>query len=540
MALVKIPKKELAKIAPVTEELIAKINSLGIPVEQVTETDVELEVLPNRADSLSAQGFLRALKAYLGKEPGLREYPIQKSKCTLIVEKSLPKEWPYAIACIIKGVVFTDERIKEVIDIQEKLGSTLLRQRKKGGIGLYPLEKIRFPVRFIGRKPEDIKFRPLEYPDSINGREILAKHPTGREYASICQSWEKFPLFVDAGDQVMSMPPIINSHDMGKIDESTRDVFLEATGRDLQTLTKALAIIATALADMGGKIHAIECVQQNGDRLHIPDLRPEKMKLSLDHANALLGLDLKERDLEKLLLRMGYDYKKGLASVPAWRIDVLHEVDVIEDIAIAYGYENLLPELPNIATIGEESPESKLTRDIVQALISLDLVEISTYHLITAEEASLAPQHDRIELENAKTEYKVLRPDLLTPALRILAQNKDNEYPQKVFELGRVFKKDKKHDTSIAEPLNLSLVIMPGNFTEMKQLLDAFCSTLSLTYSLKETNNRRCIEGRTAAILVNNQEIGFLGELHPETLRSHGLKLPGTVLEISLEPLLKK
>jgi phenylalanyl-tRNA synthetase beta chain len=326
---------------------------------------------------------------------------------------------------------------------------------------------------------------------------------------------------------------------MGKIDETTRDVFLEATGRDIETLTKALVIVATALAEMGGTIYSIECIQQKGDTRHVPDLRPEKRTLSLEHTNQLLGLDLKERELEKLLPRMGYDYKKGIVSVPAWRADILHEVDIIEDIAIAYGYESLLPVLPNVATVGEESPESKLRSILTEALIGLGLVEISTYHLITQQEALRIPEAARIELENAKTEYKVLRSNLLLPALRIISENKDNEYPQRLFEIGRAFTKDKRQETGIAEPLKLSIVCMPGNFTEMKQILNVLSSALACSFSLKETENKYCIEGRTAAILLNGKDIGFLGELHPETLQERGLKLPGVVLEISLEQLLQ-
>lgn len=337
------------------------------------------------------------------------------------------------------------------------------------------------------------------------------------------------------------MPPVINSHELGKIDETTRDVFLEVTGPDLALLEKAIAIIATALADMGGTIESIECIQQNRARITAPSLAPKKRKLSLEHANALLGLHLKERELKKILPGMGYDYRKGAVLIPAWRTDLLHEVDLIEDIAIAYGYERLLPELPPLATMGEESQEHKLRVLITEALVSLGLIEISTYHLTTQEEASLFPEAERIELENSKTEYKALRRELLTPALRTLAENKDNAYPQKLFEIGRVFKRDRQaEETGIAEPLHLALLLTPANFTDMKQHLDALFSALSLNYTLKETARKRCIDGRTASIALNNEELGFFGELHPETLRSYGLRLPAAVLEISLEPLLKK
>lgn len=538
MALLKIPKKELEKHFKMNDELISKISMMGIPVEQVTDEDVEVEVMPNRADVLSVQGFLRALKAFTGKEKGLKKYSVSPSGEKLTIQKSLPKDWIYAYACIVKGISFNNENIKEIIQIQEKLGTTLLRNRKKGGIGLYPLDKINFPITFKGMRPEEIKFRPLEYPEIITGRQILSKHPTGREYAHLVENWEVFPVFMDKKGIIMSMPPIINSHDVGKIDEKTKNVFLECTGTDAFAIKKALIILLATLAEMGGKIYSIECTQQNGKKDAFPDMAPEKMKISLDNTNKLLGLKLKERDLEKLLPRMGYDYKNGKVSVPPWRVDILHEVDVIEDIAIAYGYENLVPEMPKISTIGEESVENKLKTKISEILIGLGMLEISTYYLITSEEARFIPENERIELENAKTEYKTLRYDLISPAIRILSQNKDNRYPQKLFEMGVVFKKDKKQETGIAESLHLSIVLTPSNFTEAKQVLNYLFSSLSVPFSIKETSKKGCIEGRTAAIFINNQEIGYFGEIHPETLCAKNLKMPCSVLEISLDFLL--
>jgi phenylalanyl-tRNA synthetase beta chain len=542
MTIVKFPRKEFEKHVKLTKEVEEKIPMLGTPLESLTKEEVEIEVFPNRPDLISMQGYLRALKAFIGKEKGLKKYQIKKSGYKLLVENSLPPEWPYAVACIVKGVKFDDSKIKEVIDIQEKLGFTVMRDRKKGGIGLYPLEKVQFPIKFVGMDPNKIKFRPLEFPSEITGRQILSKHPTGKEYSHICQEWKKLPVFIDSKKRIMSMPPIINSHDLGKIDETTRDVFIEATGTDLRTLQKVLTIIATSLADMGGQIYSIECVQQNKKIVNAPDLTPEKMKISLENINKLIGLDLKESDLEKLLPKMGYDYKSGIVSIPPYRADILHEVDIAEDVAIAYGYDKLVPEIPKVATIGEESRESKLKSKISEILVGLGLTEISSYHLIKAEEAKLSKLKEKIELEDSKTDYKILRPNLLIPALRILSENKDNDYPQKVFEIGTVFSIDKKNktETGIAESDNLLIASSPGNFTEIKQTLDYLSKILSLDLKIQESTKTGLIDGRTATISLDGKEIGYLGELHPETLSAWNIKMPISLLEISLDGIFKK
>ena len=539
MASVKFQRKEFEKHIRLTREIEERISLFGTHLESITEDEIEIEVLPNRPDLFSLQGFIRAISAFIGKNTGLKKYSVSSSGEKMIVEKSVPKEWPFAYACIVKGIEFDNEKIREVIQMQEKLGTTLLRNRKKGGIGIYPLEKINFPVSFKGMKPDEIKFRPLEYPEAITGRQILSKHPTGREYSHLVSSLNSFPVFVDKKGIIMSMPPIINSHDVGKIDEKTRDVFVECTGTDQNALKKVLIIILTALAELGGKIYSLECHQKSGEKENFPNLTPEKKKISLENVNTLLGLSLKEKDIAKLLSKMGYEYKKGSVSVPAWRADVLHEVDIIEDIAIAYGYDKLVPVMPEISTIGEESKQSKIKNKIREALIGLGLIEISSYHLIKQDEGAYMPEESRIEVESSKTEYKFLRPSLLLPALRIMGENKDNEYPQKLFEIGPVFSKDAKAETGIREQENILIVLSPASFTEVKQVLDNCTSALSTTCTLKEEAFSYLIEGRTAALMQENEKIGYMGELHPETLRAWNIKMPMAVIELKLDAFIK-
>lgn len=544
MATIKLPKSEVEKHIKLTEENIEKIMLLGIPIS-LKDGEVEIEITPNRPDLLSLQGFLRAANSYL-KEPGLKKYRVHSpdKDFKVKIDSSVSEIRPYTACAIVKKLKFDDEKIKTIIDLQEKLHATAGRNRKKAAIGIYPLEKITLPITYEAKKPGEIKFRPLESEKEMTGADILKQHPAGKEYAHLLENYHSFPVFIDSKSKILSMPPIINSHETGRITEQTADVFIECSGFDLNILQKILNIVVTTLADMGGEIYAMELDYGKSNKIITPDLKPEKMKLSLDNANKLLGLSLKEKELEKLLPKMGYEYEKGKVSVPAWRTDILHEVDIIEDVAIAYGYDNLVPEIPEVATIGEESKESKIKSKISEILVGLGLIETSSYHLIKQDEAEKAKlsENEKVELENSKTDYKLLRPSLLIPALRIFAENKDNEYPQKIFEIGAVFEKDAKNtaETGIKESQNLLVASSPGNFTELKQILDYLAKMLDIKYEIKESKKSDLIEGRTGAITINNKSVGYLGEVHPEALKAWNIKMPLAFFELSLEEIFKK
>ncbi len=536
MANITIPKTELKKLVKSEEELIEKINLMGTPVESVSEHGIEVQILPNRADCLSVQGFLRAFRAYLGKEIDMKKYKIRNSGLKIVVDKSVEGIRPYSMAAIVKGVEFTDEMVTNIMQWQEKIHATVGRNRRKVALGYYVLNKIKFPIEYTAKSPKEIVFEPLDMPEKMNASQILSRHPCGREYGNQLEKFDKYPVYYDSNNEVLSMPPIINSNNSGKIVLGTKDVLIECSGTDLSILKKVITMAVMDLIDEGGKAYSVDIIY--GNKKEAIDLKPEKINLSLEHTNKLLGLNLKEKDLEKLLPKMGYDYQKGKVSIPAWRCDILHEVDIIEDIAIAYGYNNLVPEILKVATIGEESKESRIKDKIAEVLAGLGLIETSSYHLIKADEIEKAKieENEKIELENSKTEYKLLRPNLLAPALRIFAENKDNEYPQKIFEIGTVFKKDNSNtiETGIKESEHLIIASSPGNFTDMKQILDYLASTLSIKYELKDSKKQMLIEGRTGAVILNNHQIGYIGEIHPETLRNWNIKMPVSVIEISL------
>jgi len=532
-------EKLVGKKLPI-DKLKDRISMLGTDLGRIDEKEIEVEIFPNRPDMLSEQGFARAFSSFIGAKTGLRKYDIKKSGYKLLVEKSLPKEWPYALACVVKGIKFDDEKIREVIQIQEKLGTTLLRKRKKGGLGLYPLEKIEFPVRFVGMEPDEINFRPLEYPSVITGRQILSKHPTGREYAHICQDWRKFPVFVDSKETIMSMPPIINSHTVGKIDETTRDVFLEITGNDMYVLQHAFNIMATSLADMGGQIYSIDCIQQDGSKLSVPNLAPREMKIDISYANKLLGTEFTEKEIKKYLERMGYGYKNKKVYVPCYRVDVLHQIDLVEDIAIAYGYENFNGKLPDFFTVGEEAPFEVFKNKISNILVGLGLLECFTYHLsnkkIQCEKANCSI--DLIEVRDTKTEDNCLRAWLIPCLLKVLMENKHNEYPQNIFDIGTIFKRGNS-ETGIVENDRLAVLLCneKSDYTKIRQVLDYLFAQLDLKYKVEEADHGAFIGGRVGRIMSDNAKVGYIGEISPEVLSNFALELPVAALELNLTEL---
>ncbi len=549
----KIFEKEIGKLDGAMQNRIAMF---GTPVEGLTATEVQIEIFPNRPDILSYQGFKRAFLAFIGKKTGLIDYKINppEKDYSVVVDDSVKNVRPFTACAIIKGLKLDDDKIKEIIDLQEKMHVTLGRKRKKIAIGIYPLEKIKLPITFKALEPDRIKFVPLESDREMSGLEILQRHPTGREYAHLLAGKEKFPVFVDAEDKILSMPPVINSKDTGKITEETKDVFVECSGFDFEILKKALNILVASLADMGGKIYQMEIKypkehswtesltfsKKRQSKEITPDLSPDKMNISIENANKLLGLNLNDKQVKSLIEKMGHNYDKGKVKIPAWRVDVIHEVDLIEDVAIAYGYENFIPEIPKISTIGEEDKREIIKRKISEIFSGMGMLEVLNYHLTNRDlqfKKMGMPEKDFVELEESKTEYNILRKNLSHYLMRIFSENSDSEYPQRIFEIGRVFERKQK----ITEHDNLAAAISSGNFTEMKQIIGYLARMLGIEIQILEAENFPAyfIEGRAGKIMLDKKEIGFVGEIHPRILRNWKIKMPVALFEISMEEIYK-
>jgi len=542
MANIKFSRKVFEKeIGKLDEKMQNKIAMFGTTLESFDNNEIELEIFPDRPDLLSYHGFKRSFLNFIDKTKGLKKYKLNKpeNKYVVKVYPSVKNVRPYTVCAIVKGLKLDNDRIKEIIDLQEKLHTTVGRKRKKLAIGIYPLEKIKLPINYKALEPDKIKFQPLESKREMSGLEILQRHPTGKDYSHLLAGKSKFPIFSDAKGNILSMPPIINSELTGRITNKTKDVFVECSGFNLEILEKCLNIVTTTLADMNGKIYQM---QIKGAYSKItPEFQTEKIKISLINTNKLLGLELNEKQLKDLLEKAGHNYSKNQVEVAPWRVDILHEVDLIEDVAISYGYENFIPEIPSISTIGQENPKETIKRKISEILAGLNMLEISNYHLTNRKDQfkkmGISEKQEKgfVELENSKTDYNIMRKDLTHYLLKIISENVDSEYPQRIFEMGKVF--NQTH-YSIEEHEKLSAAIVPGNFTELKQILIYTSEMTGVKFEFKEPEKNSpnwFIDGRIAEIYIKEKLVGYIGEIHPKILKNWKIKMPVVLFEIDIE-----
>ncbi|MDD5331667.1 MAG: phenylalanine--tRNA ligase subunit beta [Candidatus Nanoarchaeia archaeon] len=546
MTMIKVSKRELLKLIgkPLDDETLKdRISMIGTDLEYVQDDEVSVEIFPNRPDMLSCQGLARALSSFIGVKTGLKNYKIQKSNKQLLVDKSVKDIRPYTVCAIVKNLKLNDEKLKEIIDIQEKLHIGIGRNRKKVAIGIYPSEVISYPIRFEALAPEKIRFKPLESNIEMSAKDILEKHPKGKEYAHLLEGKEKYPIFIDSKNKILSMPPIINSNDTGKVTESTKEIFIECSGFSFESCKITLNILVTMFADIGGEIYSMDLIYPD-KTYESPDLTPRKMKLDVSYINKLTGLELSEAEIRELLEKMGFGYENKKVLVPAYRSDILHQIDLAEEVAIAYGYENFIEEIPNVSTIGAEDPLEIFKKKIVYLLTGLDLIETNTYHLTNLNDHNekMDNKTEVVEIQESKSsEYSVLRSWMIPSLLKVLSENRHNSYPQNIFEIGTTFKINKETETGVEESQRLAVLLSDAktDFTHIKQILDAIFLNLDLEYSIEETEHNSFIPGRVGRISVKGKKIAYIGEIHPKVLVNFGLENPVAALEINITELSK-
>lgn len=560
MTILTVDRKELEKrIGKVTKEFEKKITDMGTPVESLSESEVEVEIFPNRPDLLSLENFARAINQFNGKGK-VAKFKIHapEKNYEVVVESSVKRVRPHTVACIVKGLRFSDAKIKDIVDLQEKLHNSIGRKRKKVAIGVYPLDKIKLPIRFVGLKNEEIKFLPLEAKKEMNARQILRNHPTGVEYSHLLEGMEVYPIFMDADDEVLSMPPIINSEKTGRITEKTRDIFIECSGHNLVYLKKVLNILLSSISEMGGKIYGMN-IREGKNSFVSPDMGSEDLEFKIKDIEKTLGISLTGKDVKKYFARMGLGFReekgKTFAEIPCYRSDILHWIDLTEEVAIAYGYENFVPVVPEIATIAEENSFDKGKRVIGNILAGLGMLECSSFHLTTKK--NVKKMHfdfnDFIEVEASKTERDVLRMDLMSNMLQIFSENSDAAYPQKIFEMGRVFSRCENTESVGRSPVGVScesgvvekerlciaMVDERMGYTEMKQVVDYLFKMLQIEYSVEDVEDSNYIIGRCGKILVDGEEVGRIGEVAPRVLRNWKIRMPVVGLELGLGKIIR-
>ena len=515
-------------------------------VEKIEGNIIEIEVNPDRQDMLSTEGIARVVRSFLRLETGLKKIPVKKSGKQIIVKSGLNKIRPFICCSIIKGVPADDELIKEYMHLQDALTSTHGRNRKKASIGLYVYDDLKFPIIYGPQVPEKIKFVPLGYEIEMDGPTILTDHEKGVEFGPIIQSHKKWPLLYDSNGQVLSLPPIINSNNLGRMTPETKNLFVEVTGTHLLTVHQALNIITASLAERGGKIESVTVVYPDDSTDETPDFTPEKMTITTDEINTLIGIDLTGDEIVQALERMGYGakllkIKHVQVLIPKFRMDILHPVDVIEDIAIGYGFDNIQPAMPQTMTMGRVNPITRLKNKVRDLMVGLGYNEVMNYIMSSPEvlNEKMRRNEPLVTTGNPKSRhYSVLRNSLLPVLLDFTSQNQHADYPQKIFEVGDVIIPNEERETCVDQNPSVGglMTDVNVNITKLLSELGFLLRNLGLEnrFEFKSVTSSDFIEGRSASIKIDGKIRGFLGEVAPEILTNFGIGYPIIAFEIQL------
>ncbi|HIH19651.1 TPA: phenylalanine--tRNA ligase subunit beta [Candidatus Micrarchaeota archaeon] len=515
-------------------KVLEALPQIKASVDKVEGDEIYVEVTGDRPDLLSVQGIARAARGFLGIEKGLPKFQlINDAKRKVIVDKSVAKVRPIIVSAFVENVKIDGQGFKDLIQTQEKLTLTHGRRRRKVAIGVHDAAHIKFPLTYKAiPKNSPIAFIPLNKTQKMTVEQVMREHEKGMEYGFILSDKTHYPVIFDANGEIISFPPIINSAKT-TVTTRTTSLFLDVTGTNFEACNAALAILCQDLADDGAKVYAL----QTGSRT-TPETEPEKMPLDAAKASQLIGLDLTPAQISECLKKQRIETtakgNKIEAHIPRYRTDFLHWIDLVEEIAIGYGYNRFIPKTPSIFTIGKLSGETMLEEKLRDLMAGAGFTEQWTY-ILTSSAKHLPGEVAKIK-NPVSSDYDAIRSTLLPSLFETLEKNTHESYPQKVFEAGEVVVKDEKHHMRSATQKRLACVSAHGqaNLSELTPLITQLGKALGKELGLKKTEKPHFILGRCASIWHLGREIGVIGEVHPALLQKMQVEVPVVALEITV------
>ena len=533
MAVISLPYRYLERLTRTDRKAILdKIALIGSDIERTEEDHADVEFFPDRPDLFSPEGVARAMRGFLGIETGLPVYPVRPSGVRFTIDPALAEIRPVLGSAVIRGVSFDDESIQSIMSLQESLHWAVGRGRSKVAIGIHDMDTVRPPFHYIASR-RSRGFIPLDFTEKMTMEEILEKHPKGRDYAKIVKDFPLFPLIVDDDDHVLSFPPIING-ERTRVTIDTKNILLDTTGTDRKAVSVAVNIICTAMAEAGA---AIESVEING--VQTPTLAPAGRTVSVRECSRLLGVDLTAQSMAALLEKMRFGAQPEgsdtvRVQVPCYRADIMHDWDIFEDVAIAYGYENLQAMPPATFTVGKPHPVQDFAMIARDIFCGLGYLEVMPFTLTSEDVLYRKMQRNEADgvlhvLHPISIENTVVRTELLPLLLEFLTLNRHRELPQRLFSVGDVVESCATHQQAAGVSTHPD-----ADFSEAYACADALLHELSVACVVRESDDPAFIEGRRADILVNNKKVGVFGEIHPAVLNAFELEHPVAAFELDL------
>ena len=486
----------------------------------------------NRPDLWSAEGIARQLRDH-AHGAGRRYDFLERTPpgdLLIDVDPALQTIRPYIGGFLAHGAMIDETELLAFIETQETLTRNFGRKRKTLSIGLYQGAGLVFPVRFRAVARDGVRFVPLppavgreSWPEGIalTPEQILATHPTGREYAPLLAGFERVPLLTDAQGEVLALIPIINSAGAGRVTPGADSLFVEMTGTELDQCLLALNILATNLADRGWSITPVTTRYPydtpRGRLITTPCPMPVAQEVPVGEFARLLGEPITSTEIVTRLTAYGVAAHavddRIQATIPSYRQDYLHAVDVVEDYAISRGYDAIAPTMAQEFTVGHLDPLSEL-EDLVRDLMVGFGCEEAICNILTSEDAvrrwmdldeeqGAAPFHGGrlVRIENVMNQnYALLRDWLIPSLLEIEAHSAGAAYPHRIFEAGEVAVYDPQANLGSRTESRLAAIIADetASFDAAQSLVYALLGALGVGFQVQHWRHPSFIEGRVA------------------------------------------
>lgn len=569
-----------------TEEFDELCFEFGIELDEDTTEEcaktgerpqLKIEIPANRYDMLCIEGIAQALNEFLGTS-GTPNFKLNPAKpvVTLTVDKSTEQIRPYAAGAILRGIKFDERRYQSFIALQDKLHTNLCRNRTLVAMGTHDLDTLVTPFTYEALPPKDIKFVPLNQTKEMNGEELMEFYEKDKnlgKYLHIIRDSPVFPVILDANRTVCSLPPIINS-DHSKISVNTKNVFIDITATDktkAEIVVNQLVAMFSRYCSEPFEIEPVEVISKHNDETHVtPNITPRVAEAEISYINSCLALDLLPEEIAALLAKMSLTAKQSTTdpkllevSIPCTRSDILHQCDIMEDAAIAYGYNNLQKTKPKSESmVAQPLPINKVADILRLASAQSGYVEVMPLTLSSHDEnfkflRQVDDNKTAVKLENPKTvEYQVVRTTLIPGILKTIKENRKHSLPIKVFESGDIVLKDESLERGAYNQRKWAAVYAgkTSGFELVQGLLGKIMQTMRtpwLENPSKQTGRGYWIEqddknatffpGRGAKVFFRygegekDQHIGSIGVLHPEVMGYFEIPYAALTVEINAE-----
>ena len=531
----------------------------------------KIEVAANRYDLLCLEGLALALSVFLEKKP----MPVFKAlnimpepERQLIVEESVDEVRPIGLGAVLRGIDFTDDTLRAFMELQDKLHNNICRGRKLVSMGTHDLDTIKGPFYYRALPKKEINFVPLNRTEAVDGdglMNILKDDPKLNKYLYLLDGFDKYPVMMDSNNVIMSLPPIINSQHT-KMTINTKNVFIDITGLDY---TKCEIVLNTLVAMFSiyckepFTVEEIKVVnKKNNEGKFYPDLKPRVFKADVNYLRTISGInDIAPDDILKYLKKMELDgkvlnEKEIEVTAPITRSDILHQCDIAEDLAISYGYNNIIKKVTTTKCYGRQQPYNKLSDMFRHEMAMGGYVEFLTMALLSEKDlyTNMLKTPDgssaKIFYSSCK-EFEYMRSSLIPGILKSIEANKFNQLPYRIFEISDVVLIDKNNEVGAANRRKLCFAYANtvSSMEIVQGMVDLLMKKIGLVFQEKDDVKKRYVikpssdpaffPDRQAEIFIQDDiKIGIYGIIHPKVLKNFNIKNPVTLCDIDLQTIM--